>query len=78
MIGTEGTRLLREKRVPGVEMNVRNLQTLKKTFAYSIPAKLLATALGIFMNKRIPAKKLESYLFFIIITLGVLLLIPHQ
>lgn len=47
-------------------------------YAYSIPAILLATGLGMFMNKRIPAKKFESYLFFIIIALGVLLLIPHD
>jgi len=46
-------------------------------YSYSIPAILLATVLGIFFNKRIPAKKFESYLFLIIIVLGVLLLIPH-
>ena len=46
-------------------------------YGYSIPAILLATALGIFFNKRIPAKKFENYLFIIIIVLGVLLLMPR-
>lgn len=46
-------------------------------YAYSIPAILLATVIGIFINKRIPAKKFESYLFLMIILLGVLLLVPR-
>lgn len=49
-----------------------------KLFAFSIPAILLATVLGVFINKRIPAKKFERYLFFIIIGLGILLLIPNE
>ncbi|MEK3886430.1 sulfite exporter TauE/SafE family protein [Bacillus sp. FSL K6-3431] len=46
-------------------------------FGYSIPAILLATMLGIFFNKRIPAKKFESYLFLIITILGIILLVPN-
>jgi uncharacterized protein len=46
-------------------------------YGYSIPAILLATLLGVYINKRIPAKRFESYLFLIIILLGVLLLITH-
>ncbi|MNC83501.1 hypothetical protein D3C75_1374950 [compost metagenome] len=46
-------------------------------YGYSIPAILLATVLGVYVNKRIPAKKFESYLFLIIILLGVLMLVPR-
>lgn len=46
-------------------------------YGYSIPAIILATVLGVYVNKRIPAKKFESYLFLIIILLGVLLLVPR-
>ncbi|MFS0780341.1 sulfite exporter TauE/SafE family protein [Bacillus sp. 1P06AnD] len=47
-------------------------------YGYSIPAILLATVLGVFLNKRIPAKRFEQYLFLIIILLGVLLVFPHS
>lgn len=46
-------------------------------YAYSLPAILVATALGVFLNKRIPAAKFERYLFIIIIALGILLLLPR-
>jgi uncharacterized membrane protein YfcA len=45
-------------------------------YAYSLPAILIATALGVFLNNRIPAGKFERYLFIIIIVLGILLLLP--
>lgn len=46
-------------------------------YAYSLPAILLATILGVFLNRRIPAKRFERILFVIIIVLGVLLLFPR-
>ncbi|MBP1989583.1 sulfite exporter TauE/SafE family protein [Paenibacillus eucommiae] len=46
-------------------------------YAYSLPAILLATALGVFLNKRIHAGNFERYLFIIIIVLGILLLLPR-
>ncbi|MEK3720107.1 sulfite exporter TauE/SafE family protein [Paenibacillus sp. FSL H8-0034] len=45
-------------------------------YAYSLPAILIATALGVFLNNRIPAGKFERYLFIIIIVLGILLVLP--
>ncbi|WP_144509745.1 sulfite exporter TauE/SafE family protein [Bacillus sp. FJAT-22090] len=48
-----------------------------KLYAFSLPAILLATMIGVFFNKRIPAKKFEHYLFIMIIGLGILLLIPN-
>jgi uncharacterized membrane protein YfcA len=47
-------------------------------YAYSLPAILVATALGVFLNKRIPAVKFERYVFIIIIALGILLLLPRS
>ncbi|MFX3635904.1 MAG: sulfite exporter TauE/SafE family protein [Candidatus Pristimantibacillus sp.] len=47
-------------------------------YAYSLPAILAATVLGVFLNKRIPAKKFEFYLFIMIIALGILLLLPRN
>lgn len=46
-------------------------------YAYSLPAILAATVLGVFLNKRIPAAKFERYLFIIIIALGILLLLTR-
>ncbi|MWV42131.1 TSUP family transporter [Paenibacillus sp. HJL G12] len=46
-------------------------------YAYSLPVILLATGLGVLLNKRIPAKKFERILFIIIIALGILLLLPR-
>lgn len=46
-------------------------------YAYSLPAILAATVLGVFLNKRIPAVKFERYLFIIIIALGILLLLTR-
>ncbi|MCS7460523.1 sulfite exporter TauE/SafE family protein [Paenibacillus doosanensis] len=46
-------------------------------YGYSLPAILCATALGVYVNKRIPAKKFESCLYVIIIVLGILLLLPR-
>ena len=46
-------------------------------YAYSMPAILLATGLGVMLNKRIPARKFERILFVIIIALGILLLFPR-
>lgn len=43
-------------------------------FAYSLPAILGATVLGLFIGRRISAARFENYLFFIIVALGVVLL----
>lgn len=47
-------------------------------YGYSLPAILLAIALGSYFNKRIPAAKFDRYLYIIIMALGVLLLFPHS
>jgi len=46
-------------------------------YACSLPAILGATALGLYLNKRIPAAKFESSLFMLIMVLGILLLFPR-
>ncbi|MCQ6557220.1 sulfite exporter TauE/SafE family protein [Paenibacillus mendelii] len=46
-------------------------------YTYSLPAILAAAALGVYVNKRIPAKRFEHYLFIMIIVLGFLLLVPR-
>ncbi|SEG72111.1 sulfite exporter TauE/SafE family protein [Paenibacillus sp. UNC499MF] len=45
-------------------------------YAYSLPAILAATGLGVVLNKRISAEKFERYLFMMIIALGILLIVP--
>ncbi|MVO99805.1 sulfite exporter TauE/SafE family protein [Paenibacillus lutrae] len=47
-------------------------------YAYSLPAILAATALGVFLNKRIPAHNFERYLFVVIILLGMVLVFPKS
>ncbi|MGG3743036.1 sulfite exporter TauE/SafE family protein [Paenibacillus chibensis] len=46
-------------------------------YAYSLPAILLATGLGVLFSKRIPARRFERILFMIIIGLGILLMLPR-
>lgn len=44
-------------------------------FGLSLPVIVIATLLGIFINRRIPSNKFERYVFVLIILLGALLLI---
>ncbi|WP_231506191.1 sulfite exporter TauE/SafE family protein [Paenibacillus sp. UNC451MF] len=46
-------------------------------YTYCLPAILGATALGIFINKKIPAAKFEKYLFILIILLGIVMILPR-
>lgn len=48
---------------------------LFKLYAYSLPAILIATGLGIILNRLMPAGKFERYVFLLIIVLGILLLV---
>jgi uncharacterized membrane protein YfcA len=46
-------------------------------FGLSLPVIILATLLGTFLHKRIPAHKFERYVFVLIVLLGVLLLVGN-
>ncbi|QBD75526.1 sulfite exporter TauE/SafE family protein [Ktedonosporobacter rubrisoli] len=44
-------------------------------YGLSLPAIIIATLLGLFLHRRIPADKFKQYVFFIIMALGILLLV---